>query len=61
MDGKEIVFPGPVEHLPGPEFLTHHNDEFFLKEEEGNIQLKAAAEPKDYDSQDSDLTITHHL
>jgi hypothetical protein len=56
-DGKVITFKDKQEKWPGREFLKYHNERF--EEAKKVIDMKAAAEPKDYHRQDSDTTLNH--
>jgi hypothetical protein len=62
LEGKVLKFNGPKSQWPGAKFLEHHNSEFDEKQAEENVKrLKAAAEPKEFEKQDSDLTLGQHL
>jgi hypothetical protein len=55
IDGKQLYF-GDQQHLwPSTAFLKFHNRKFEYQ------QMKAAAEPKHFDRNDSDLTIVHNF
>lgn len=56
LDEKELTFGENTEIYPGAKFLAHHNRRF----EELQKTMKASADPKSYERQDSGATLVYN-